>query len=213
MSRNILNPKHHSIASISINRFGYHTMYFTTALFSLVAAVSVSAAPVTSESHLNTRDISIPVSVPYYTPVTHVVEVGKNGLTYTPPYITANVGDFVQLNFFAKNHTLVQSSFADPCEPLAGGIFAGFQPTNVTKDDTGFVTFRTVTFPVTTESPLWYYCAQANHCQSGMTFAINPPAGSVATFDQVAATKAQNIAPPGGPVGVVAGLEERFIES
>ena len=46
-----------------------------------------------------------------------------------------------------------------------------------------------------------------------MTFAINPPEGSVATFDKVAATKVKNIAPYGGPVGVYAGLEERFIES
>ena len=44
-----------------------------------------------------------------------------------------------------------------------------------------------------------------------MTFAINPPAGSVDTFNKVAATKVKNIAPYGGPVGVVAGLEERFI--
>jgi plastocyanin len=143
--------------------------------------------------------------------VTHIVEVGKNGLKYTPPYITANIGDEVQMNFFALNHTLVQSSFQDPCEPLANGIFAGFQPTSVTKNTTGLVTFKTVKFQVDTKSPLWFYCAQGNHCQQGMTFAINPPAGSVETFDKVAATKTKNIAPYGGPVGVVAGLEERFI--
>ena len=64
-----------------------------------------------------------------------------------------------------------------------------------------------------TDAPLWFYCAQANHCQSGMTFAINPPAGSVDKFNKVAASKEQNIAPSGEPVGVAQGLEVRFIEA
>jgi plastocyanin len=178
-------------------------MYFTIAIFSLIAVLSVSAAPVQSS------DPSVPCT---RTPVTHIVEVGKNGLTYTPPYITAVPGDEVQFNFFAKNHTLVQSTFQDPCEPLINGIFAGFQPSNITANTTGFVTFKTVKFQLDTTNPLWFYCAQANHCQSGMTFAINPPAGSVETFNRVAANKTKNIAPSGGPVGVLAGLEERFIE-
>jgi plastocyanin len=187
----------------------YHTntMLFTTALISLVAALGASAAPVASSTYA----ASTPASQATYTPVTHIVEVGKNGLKYTPPFITAKIGDEVQMNFFAMNHTLVQSSFKDPCEPLPNGIFAGFQPTSVTKNTTGLVTFKTVKFQVDTESPLWFYCAQGNHCQQGMTFAINPPAGSVDTFNNVAATKAKNIAPYGGPVGVLAGLEERFI--
>ena len=173
-------------------------MYFTTVLISFLAAVSTNAAPVSDRSTT--------------TQVTHLVEVGKDGLTYTPPFITANPGDEVQFNFFAKNHTVVQSSFQDPCTPLTNGIFAGFQPSNITKDTTGLVTFKTITFQVDTANPLWFYCAQANHCQSGMTFAINPPPGSVETFNEVAATKTQNIAPPGGPVGVLAGLEEVFLE-
>ncbi len=178
-------------------------MYFTPALISLIATLSVSAIPVAS-SNPSGYD---------HTPVTHVIEVGKNGLTYTPPFITAEPGDWVQLNFFSKNHTLVQSSFADPCEPLTNGIFAGFHPTNVTKDTTGFVTFETVKFQVYTDTPLWFYCAQANHCQTGMTFAINPGPGSVEKFNEVASTKVNNIAPSGEPVGVLTGLEERFIEN
>jgi hypothetical protein len=104
----------------------------------------------------------------------------------------------------------VQSSFADPCEPLKHGIFAGFQPTTVTKNTTGLVTFKAVQFQVGTDKPLWFYCAQAKHCQSGMTFAINPPPGSVEKFNQVAATKEKNIAPYGRPVGVRSELVQRF---
>src|SRR5271155_2262885 len=204
----LLDSKHHQTSSSFTftsltNTHNINEMYFTTALISLIAALGVSAAPLTTSSN-SPRTVR--------PPVTHLVEVGKNGLTYTPPFITANPGDFVQLNFFAKNHTFVQSSFADPCTPLTNGIFAGFQPSNITAESTGFVTFKTVTFEVGTSAPLWFYCAQANHCQSGMTFAINPPAGSVDKFNQVAATKTQNIAPAGGPVGVAEGLEVVFIE-
>ena len=175
-------------------------MQFTVALISIVSALGVSAMPTLP-----------PFGSPFASPVVHVVDVGKDGLTYTPPYITANFGDVVEMRFFAKNHTLVQSSFQDPCTPLGGGIFAGFHPSNITAESTGLVTFDTIIFPVETTSPLWFYCAQANHCQSGMTFAINPPPGSVATFDKVAATKQQNIAPPGSPTGVILAQKEVFL--
>ena len=183
------------------------TMYLTTAFITLVAALSTSAAPIaSSDPKLETRG-------DWHTPhTTHVVDVGKNGLIYTPPFIYAKPGDHVQLNFFSANHTLVQADFATPCEPTPWGIFAGFQPTNVTKNETGLVTFRTVNFEVYTESPLWFYCAQAKHCQAGMTFAINPPSeDSVKQFTALAATKAENIAPAGGPIGVRAGFEQVFI--
>jgi hypothetical protein len=183
---------------------------YVTALISLIAALGAYAAPVTSSrssGNVVARDFDFAI------PVTHVVNVGKFGLTYTPPFITANPGDFVQLKFFSKNHTFVQSSFQDPCTPLDGGIFAGFKPSNITANTTGLVTFQTVTFPVITPDPMWFYCAQGDHCQSGMTFAINPPAGTVATFDKVAATKTQNIAPSTGPIGVIPGIEIDFIGS
>jgi plastocyanin len=184
-------------------------MYFTTSFVALAATIlGVSAVPFASSNNLAARDDSS------WAPVTHLVEVGVDGLTYTPPFITANVGDSVELIFFANNHTFVQSSFENPCCPLAGGgIFAGFHPSDITAASTGLATFTSATFEVSTTSPLWFYCAQADHCQSGMTFAINPPPGTVATFDQVAATKKENIAPPGGPVGVELGLLEVYLGS
>jgi len=174
-------------------------MIVTSVLVSLLAALgAVSAAPVQRDAHR--------------IPVTHVVQVGKDGLRYTPPFITAVPGDYVQFEFFALNHTLVQSSFNKPCEPIdEHGIFAGFQPTDINKNTTGLVTFKTASFEVGTDQPLWFYCAQAKHCQQGMTFAINPPPGSVEKFNEVAATKENNIAPYGGPNGVHLGLVERFI--
>jgi hypothetical protein len=46
-----------------------------------------------------------------------------------------------------------------------------------------------------------------------MTFAINASPESFKKFQEAAAKKVKNIAPYGEPVGVYAGLEERFIEA
>lgn len=51
--------------------------------------------------------------------VVHTVTVGGNGsLTYDPPFIQAAVRDTVKFVFAAKNHTVTQSSFGDPCRKL-----------------------------------------------------------------------------------------------
>jgi plastocyanin len=57
---------------------------------------------------------------------TYTVAVGQNGLTFTPDTVHAKVGEEVVFQFFPKNHTVVQSSFENPCNPLEGGIFSGF---------------------------------------------------------------------------------------
>ena len=60
---------------------------------------------------------------------THTVTVGgPKGLIYEPSSISASVGDMVIFTFLSQNHTVSQSSFATPCELLAGGMDSGFQP-------------------------------------------------------------------------------------
>jgi plastocyanin len=166
---------------------------YLTALVSLLATLGANAAPLVGR-----QDPA---------PVTHFIEVGKDGLVYTPAFINASIGDEVTFRFWAKNHTLVQSTFADPCTP-SGDIFAGFHPSNITNNQpNGTIYFDTASFQIGTDAPLWFYCAQADHCQKGMTFAINAPPAKVAEFNAVAANKTQNIAPSGGPVGVLLGTE------
>lgn len=49
----------------------------------------------------------------------HVISVGKAGsLAFDPPHVQAQVGDTLVFQFLAKNHTVTQSSFADPCVRL-----------------------------------------------------------------------------------------------
>jgi len=49
-------------------------------------------------------------------------------LGYTPESITAAVGDMVQFVFMQKNHTATQSTFANPCKKMDGGMDSGFMP-------------------------------------------------------------------------------------
>jgi plastocyanin len=49
-------------------------------------------------------------------------------LSYTPEHIDAAVGDKVKFVFMQKNHTVTQSTFADPCKKMDGGMDSGFMP-------------------------------------------------------------------------------------
>jgi len=102
------------------------------------------------------------------------VQVGASGLTYSPEAIAAVPGDQVVFHFHAKNHTVTQSSFADPCGKKDGGINSGFHPVPANQTDN----FPTFTVTVNDTNPIWIYCAQAaktpaSHCGAGMVFAIN----------------------------------------
>ncbi|TFK67137.1 hypothetical protein BDN72DRAFT_871394 [Pluteus cervinus] len=114
--------------------------------------------------------------------------VGDGGaLAFNPPSATANVGDNVIFEFRAKNHSVTQSTFANPCSimttPLQG-IDSGFQP--VPANATAFPSWSFTVDNAT--NPLWFFCAQtnpANHCQKGMVFALNPTAAKTAAAFQV----------------------------
>ena len=63
-----------------------------------------------------------PVGAPAPSKTQYVMVGGTAGLVYSPEYVYANVGDVVIFNFGTKNHTVTQSSFAQPCWALPGGI-------------------------------------------------------------------------------------------
>ncbi|KAL5529354.1 hypothetical protein ACEPAG_5339 [Sanghuangporus baumii] len=102
---------------------------------------------------------------------TITVQVGANGgLTYEPSSVNASQGDTIAFQFLAKNHTVTQSTFANPC--TASGVDSGFFP--VTANATEVPQWS---FTVNNASaPLWFFCAQTGHCARGMVFAVNPTA-------------------------------------
>jgi len=110
------------------------------------------------------------------------VQVGASGLTFTPSSVNASISDTVTFVFNPKNHTVTQSTFAAPCQPMSGGVDSGFQPvaTNAANVPSFSVTVNNTT-------PIWFYCRQTSHCEQGMVFAINPTQNKTFAAFQAAA--------------------------
>jgi plastocyanin len=137
----------------------------TLASIALLAATGASAAP--------TRTIrQEPTSTVTLTGVTHTVVAGRGGLKFEPDNVVAEIGDVVEYHFLPKNHSVVQSSFGSPCQPLedGSGFSSGFN--FATAEGQSANVFQIV---VENKTPVWYYCSQTNgnHCQNGMTGVIN----------------------------------------
>jgi len=101
----------------------------------------------------------------------NVVVGGPGVLAYNPESVTAQVGDTVIFEFHQKNHTATQSTLENPCQPKPQGFDSNFVPV---PDANTAGPFPQAQFTVTDQNPVWVYCRQGNHCQSGMVFAINP---------------------------------------
>ncbi|KIW85049.1 hypothetical protein Z517_00437 [Fonsecaea pedrosoi CBS 271.37] len=143
--------------------------------------------------------------------IVQVVSVSDaNGsLKYFPDKVTAPVGSVVQFQFHPKNHTVTESSFAEPCKPIASnltsatrpGLKSGFVPV------TGSEPFTPVyNVLVNDTKPIWIYCGQTNHCAKGMAMVINQNDSSPNTIDAYIANAAKlplvNVtAPPAPPAG------------
>jgi len=90
-----------------------------------------------------------------------------------------------EFHFHAKNHTVTQSSFAEPCTRQRNTV------TNELGADSGFmpVAADAKEIPVWTiqikqdNAPIWMFCNQGNHCNSGMVFAINAPQDGEKSFN------------------------------
>jgi len=119
------------------------------------------------------------------------VKVGDGGLVFNPPSVNAKNGDTIAFQFVAKNHSVTQSTFANPCSQQ--GIGSGFQLVPA-----GSTSFPQWSFTMNNDtSPLWFFCAQTdpvNHCQMGMVFAVNPtPEKSIDAFKANAMGAAANV--------------------
>jgi plastocyanin len=152
---------------------------------------SLMTNTITLGSEIWTTTYSSYPNSPAPTPVSpsgNVIEVivgGPNGnLTYTPSRVSAAPRDTIKFIFQVKNHTVTQSSYGAPCLPLTDkttgtkiGFDSGFFP--VAADATDFPTWS---LTINDTAPIWAYCRQANHCGSGMVFAINTDETSQRNF-------------------------------
>lgn len=157
-----------------------------------------SATLVTAEITLDSTSIWTTVytsfvNSPAATPVAadgavHTVVVGGTGkLFFSPDHLIAAPRDQIVFQFQQKNHSVVQSAFADPCRPLNAlnatapqGFNSGFHA--VGANDTDFPTWSVT---VNDTAPIWAYCGQTtptSHCGAGMVFAINAIDNSTHNF-------------------------------
>ena len=67
------------------------------------------------------------IAVPLSLAKSITIGVGEGGLVFKPESVTADIGDLLQFHFYPKNHSVVQGSFSTPCQPLAGGVYSGFE--------------------------------------------------------------------------------------
>ncbi|RMJ25536.1 hypothetical protein PHISP_03602 [Aspergillus sp. HF37] len=130
---------------------------------------------------------------------TTTVRAAPNGSpTFVPSSVTAEKGDTVKFEFYPRNHTVTESSYSSPCVPNDSGINSGFIPAIGGEASEHFLV------PINNTDPIWYYCAQARHCQAGMVGVINPPNGSSMTLEKyssAAASAPSNVAPTSGVLG------------
>jgi plastocyanin len=121
--------------------------------------------------------------------ITVIVGANEDGTpanVIRPNQITAKVGDLITFVFRGGNHTITQSSFAEPCTQQLNtvtkkkGADSGFMPYNATS---GQVPGFTVNVTQDT-SAIWLFCARKPHCTgSKMVAAINAPTTGEKTFE------------------------------
>ncbi|KAI0658873.1 hypothetical protein C8Q70DRAFT_934012 [Cubamyces menziesii] len=98
-------------------------------------------------------------------------------LIFSPASVNAASGAIVTFVFDSvpSNHSVVQSTFESPCQPLKGGFASGF----IIVPDGSMAPFPTWNLTIEDDTqPIWFYCAQTQllpYCEGGMVGVINPP--------------------------------------
>ncbi|RMZ78377.1 hypothetical protein DV738_g3943, partial [Chaetothyriales sp. CBS 135597] len=148
-----------------------------------VAAAQANASPSPS-SHPAAP--ASPVSLAAGEQLIQVVSVSDaNGsLKYFPNSVQAPVGSIVQFQFHPKNHTITESTFAAPCQPIAQtnaslitatrpGIKSGFLPVKLT--DTELPVYNVL---INDTKPIWLYSAATTTSDAVVTAAAASGASS-----------------------------------
>ncbi|KAK7204261.1 Cupredoxin [Myxozyma melibiosi] len=127
----------------------------------------------------------------------HNVTVGDAGFTYDPDSITADVGDYVRFTIESGTHGIAQSTYDAPCSPYSDnsddgsdGIYSGLITYSTIYDVPEYI------IKINNTDPIWFYCPEAYHCQSGMTGVINIGTNqSLDTYTSLAETQSSNTQP------------------
>lgn len=121
------------------------------------------------------------------------IDVGANGLAFTPDSVTAKVHDILEFHFHPINHSVVLGDFANPCQPAkTGAFFSGFMPVSSGEADQVFQV------TVNSTDPMFFYCSQnvLSHCISGMSGVVNANSSQTLDAYQKAAKNAKSASNP-----------------
>ncbi|THG94288.1 hypothetical protein EW026_g7155 [Hermanssonia centrifuga] len=132
-----------------------------------------------------------------------IVLVGdtNNNPVFFPSNVTAVSGDTIAFGFTSGNHTVTQSSFADPCTTLPSPSFdSGFVSASVTEAASQVEVFLVNITDANVGQPLWFYSRGEGDCHAGMVFAVNPTADKTFAAFQAAAKKTKSNS--AGPIEV-----------
>jgi hypothetical protein len=119
-------------------------------------------------------------------------------LRFTPNSLNAAPGSFVVFQFYPSLHSVTQSSFSDPCHPLnSTSIFSGFVSSSSGPSS------RIFTVPIINPDPIYLYCSQPSHCESGMVMAINAPVtgNTLGAYQSAAEGASDSTSPSSQPQG------------
>jgi len=145
---------------------------------------------------------------------TVTVQVGAETSTsggvyqFIPSSITAKNNSVITFTFsgIPGNHSVTQSTFDSPCQPMSGGFDSGWVEILV-NHSSGILPQWNLTI-TNDATPIWFYCKQLiplQHCTQGMVGGINiqPGANSFSAFQQKAqAASGEPGQAQGGLVGV-----------
>ncbi|KAI4139353.1 MAG: hypothetical protein L6R39_006326 [Caloplaca ligustica] len=115
---------------------GYGTGSSDTGTGESMASGGSSSMPTSAPSPLAASPASAGAATPSGHVKVHVVKVSnkKGSLTFEPKNLQVAAGHMVQFQFYPKSHSVVQSTFDQPCQPIqnnmpsASGFFSGFMP-------------------------------------------------------------------------------------
>jgi plastocyanin len=187
-------------------------MFSTVSVATLLLAACSSALPTSTLNGATWKSTEISSSPT----TTHTVSVDLGGLRFDPDNMVAEIGDVIEFRFSARNHSVIQSSFEQPCAPMADG--SGFRSGSnfATTENEQPDAFQVV---VQDKAPIWFYCGQpvGNHCQSGMVGVINQnteSSNTLAQYRTLAATSPHNVAPEAISGGqIIPGVKKRQSQS
>ncbi|KAG7087623.1 hypothetical protein E1B28_013571 [Marasmius oreades] len=102
---------------------------------------------------------------------------GQKGVGFDPSVIVPSKSDQIVFEFRSGSHSVVQSTFEQPCTPKEGGFNTGVKSVadNLDVDAPGL---PTTTLAVTDSQPLWFFDQAGGTCNQGGVLAVNPTVGS-----------------------------------